>query len=61
MASVSAPVVEPDGRSLAAVSVSGPVERLTRHPGARYGAAVIATAAGPVAAAGDLGSAGLPI
>ena len=33
-------------RSLAAVSVSGPVERLTRQPGERFGAAVVATASG---------------
>ena len=48
--SVSAPV--PDGRGgvLAAVSVSGPVERLSRTPGRRLGAAVVA-AAGQVAAA----------
>ena len=44
VASVSAPVRGPDGRLLAAVSVSGPLERLTRRPGARYGAAVVAAA-----------------
>jgi DNA-binding IclR family transcriptional regulator len=44
VASVSAPVVGPDGEVVAAVSVSGPVERTSRHPGARYGAAVAATA-----------------
>lgn len=43
VASVSAPVVE-GGRVLAAVSVSGPVERLSRKPGARFGMQVIATA-----------------
>src|SRR5215203_6037433 len=36
--SVSAPVSDA-GRLLAAVSVSGPVERLSRQPGVRYGAA----------------------
>ncbi len=40
VASVSAPVVDPAGRVVAAVSVSGPVDRTTRAPGRRYGAAV---------------------
>ncbi|HEY6698289.1 MAG TPA: IclR family transcriptional regulator [Acidimicrobiales bacterium] len=40
VASVSAPVVDPSGRVVAAVSVSGPVDRTTRAPGRRYGAAV---------------------
>jgi DNA-binding IclR family transcriptional regulator len=40
VASVSAPVVDPSGRVVAAVSVSGPVDRTTRTPGRRYGAAV---------------------
>jgi DNA-binding IclR family transcriptional regulator len=47
VASVSAPVVDPSGRVLAAVSVSGPVDRTTRAPGRRYGAAV-AEAAGRI-------------
>jgi DNA-binding IclR family transcriptional regulator len=51
VASVSAPVVG-GPRLLAAVSVSGPVERLSRQPGARYGAAVVAAAADVAAAAG---------
>ncbi len=42
VASVSAPVVAADGSTIAAVSVSGPIERLSRQPGRRFGAAVIA-------------------
>jgi DNA-binding IclR family transcriptional regulator len=49
VASVSAPVVV-DGEVIAAVSVSGPVERTTRQPGLRYGADVL-TAARAVAGA----------
>jgi DNA-binding IclR family transcriptional regulator len=44
VASVSAPVRAADGSVLAAVSVSGPIERLTRQPGKRFGAAVVAAA-----------------
>jgi DNA-binding IclR family transcriptional regulator len=44
VASVSAPVRDPDGRIVAAVSVSGPIERTTRRPGRRYGDAVTAAA-----------------
>jgi DNA-binding IclR family transcriptional regulator len=44
VASVSAPVRAADGSVLAAVSVSGPVERLSRRPGGRFGAAVVAAA-----------------
>ncbi len=44
VASVSAPVRDAEGRVLAAVSVSGPIERTTRSPGDRYGAAVQAAA-----------------
>jgi DNA-binding IclR family transcriptional regulator len=40
VASVSAPVLDPSGRVVAAVSVSGPVDRTSRTPGRRYGAAV---------------------
>ncbi len=50
VASVSAPVRGPDGGVIAAVSVSGPLERLTRAPGRLHAAAV-------VAAAHELGSA----
>jgi DNA-binding IclR family transcriptional regulator len=44
VASVSAPVQAADGAVVAAVSVSGPIERTTRAPGRRYGAAVVAAA-----------------
>ena len=43
VASVSAPVLD-RGRVIAAVSVSGPIERLTRTPGKRYAQAVMAAA-----------------
>jgi DNA-binding IclR family transcriptional regulator len=45
VASVSAPVRGPGGRILAAVSVSGPIERLTRSPGRLHAAAVVAAGA----------------
>jgi DNA-binding IclR family transcriptional regulator len=45
VASVSAPVVDPSGRVVAAVSVSGPIDRTSRSPGRRYGAAVAGAAA----------------
>jgi DNA-binding IclR family transcriptional regulator len=41
VASVSAPVYGPGGRVVASVSVSGPTDRLTPSPGARYGPAVV--------------------
>jgi DNA-binding IclR family transcriptional regulator len=44
VASVSAAVHTADGEVVAAVSVSGPVDRLTRSPGRRYGRAVAAAA-----------------
>jgi DNA-binding IclR family transcriptional regulator len=44
LASVSAPVRDRQGIVVAAISVSGPVERLTRNPGRRFGAAVVAAA-----------------
>ena len=43
--SVSAPVHGPDGTVLAAVSVSGPIDRLGRRRGRRLGPAVVAAAA----------------
>ncbi len=45
VASVSAPVVDRTGRVVAAVSVSGPIDRTSRAPGRRYGAAVAEAAA----------------
>ena len=44
VASVSAPVRDGRGVTVAAVSVSGPVERTTRSPGRRYAGAVVAAA-----------------
>ena len=44
VASVSAPVRGRDGRVLAAVSVSGPLERLTRSPGRLHADAVVSAA-----------------
>lgn len=44
VASVSAPVFGTDGSVIAAVSVSGPLERLTRQPGRLHAAAVVAAA-----------------
>lgn len=46
VASVSAPVRGADGAVLAAVSVSGPIDRLTRSPGDRFGTRVVAAADG---------------
>jgi DNA-binding IclR family transcriptional regulator len=42
VASVSAPVFGADGRVVAAVSVSGPIDRLTRQPGRLHAAEVVA-------------------
>ena len=44
VASVSAPVLSTAGDVLAAVSVSGPIERLTRQPGRLHAPAVLAAA-----------------
>ena len=45
VASVSAPVKDPTGETVAAVSVSGPIERTTREPGRLYAGAVCEAAA----------------
>jgi DNA-binding IclR family transcriptional regulator len=50
VASVSAPVPGPGGQVLAAVSLSGPIHRLTRKPGQRYGSLVAECAEKVVAA-----------
>ena len=52
VASVSAPVVDARGVTVAAVSVSGPIERLSPTPGSTLGAAVVAAAKEVAAAAG---------
>lgn len=44
VASVSAPVRSPNGKVIAAISVSGPIERLTRQPGRLHASAVMAAA-----------------
>jgi DNA-binding IclR family transcriptional regulator len=44
VASVSAPVRDSDGEVIAAVSVSGPIDRLGRHPGERWAADLLAAA-----------------
>ena len=44
VASVSAPVRGPNGKVIAAVSISGPIERLGRQPGRLHAASVVATA-----------------
>ena len=44
VASVSAPVQDAHGEVVAAVSLSGPIERLSHTPGERYGAEVVAAA-----------------
>ena len=45
VASVSAPVRGPNNKVIAAVSISGPMERLGRQPGRIHAASVVATAA----------------
>lgn len=52
VASVSAPVHDTRGRVVAAVSVSGPIQRTTRSPGRKYGDQVAAAARQVVQAAG---------
>ncbi len=44
VASVSAPIRSPSGKIIAAVSVSGPLERLSRQPGRMHAPAVLAAA-----------------
>lgn len=44
VASVSAPVRGPSGRVLAAISISGPVERMGRQPGRQHGPSAVAAA-----------------
>lgn len=45
VASVSAPVRGPSGRVIAALSMSGPIERLSRHPGKIHAEAICRVAA----------------
>jgi DNA-binding IclR family transcriptional regulator len=52
VASVSAAVRDHDGRVVAAVSVSGPIQRTTRQPARRYREAVLAAARAVERAAG---------
>ena len=52
VASVSAPVFGPDGVVVAAVSVSGPIDRLTRQPGRLHSAEVVSAARALSLAAG---------
>jgi DNA-binding IclR family transcriptional regulator len=44
VASVSAPVRDSGGQVIAAVSVSGPVDRIGRRPGVRWAADLLAAA-----------------
>ncbi len=52
MASVSAPILDQRGDVVAAISVSGPIDRMTIAPAERFGPLVEAAAA---AVADDLG------
>jgi DNA-binding IclR family transcriptional regulator len=45
VASVSAPVRDGEGAVVAAVSVSGPIDRLGKQPGRAHGESVLAAAA----------------
>ena len=40
VASVSAPILDADGHVIAAISISGPLERMSRTPGAKFGPVV---------------------
>ena len=53
VASVSAPVLGRDGSVIAAVSISGPIERLSRQPGKRFGHAVVDAATAVSQVLGD--------
>jgi DNA-binding IclR family transcriptional regulator len=44
VASVSAPIRSANGKVIAAVSISGPIERLTKTPGRIHGMAVMTAA-----------------
>ena len=44
VASVSAPVRDANGDVVAAISVSGPIDRMGRRPGARWAADLLAAA-----------------
>jgi DNA-binding IclR family transcriptional regulator len=44
VASVSAPICDGDGEVIAALSLSGPLERITSHPGRMFGAQVVVAA-----------------
>jgi len=44
VASVSAPVRDRDGVVIAAVSISGPIDRMGRRPGDRWAADLLAAA-----------------
>ena len=41
VASVSAPILDADGHVIAAISISGPLERMSRTPGAKFGTVVV--------------------
>ncbi|MFP7696616.1 IclR family transcriptional regulator [Trueperella sp. LYQ143] len=44
VASISAPVRGPSGRVIAAVSISGPIERMGLHPGRQHASAIVTAA-----------------